>query len=247
MKIACLHGFMGDPSDWDFLTSQLSEHEVIRPSIRPAADWRTGLAQLKDEIPDDSVLIGYSMGARLALGLTLDDPSRYLGLLFCSGNPGIEDDQQRVNRYAADCRIADRIASEDRTEFLEHWYSSSVFQTLSPEVRDQEIRRKLAREGDDWSSALRCYSVAEQPNYWPKLSEIAIPCLAVGGLLDKKYAKVVARMGTLPNIDSRIVPACGHIVHHEQPHVFLHLVREFLTTVDQSIGSKIRDEAVDEV
>jgi pimeloyl-ACP methyl ester carboxylesterase len=106
-----------------------------------------------------------------------------------------------------------------------------VFRSLTPAVREQEIQRKLARNGDDWSTILRCYSVAEQPNFWPQLPELEIPCMALAGLNDKKYAGVVARMGTLPNIQARIVAACGHIVHHEQPHVFLHLLGQFLATI----------------
>ena len=232
MILAFVHGFMGAPSDWDNVRTELQNFKTITPPIRPAPDWDTGVAQLEQEIPENSVLIGYSMGARLSLALALAHPQRYRGLIFCSGNPGIEEEQQRVNRYASDCRLADRIAKADRQEFLEYWYSSAVFASLRTDVRKAEIERKLARGGDDWSGILRTYSVAQQPNFWPCLPELQLPCLAIAGQQDKKYARLMARMNTLSNIQTRIVPACGHIVHHEQPHVFLYLVREFLTTIE---------------
>lgn len=230
--LALVHGFMGDPSDWDLVRRELPAYEIATPLIRPASDWDAGVEQLATEVPAGSTLVGYSMGARLALALVMARPDAYAGLVFCSGNPGIEEDQQRATRYANDCQIANQIEREDRREFLLRWYTeSSVFRSLSAAVREDEIARKAVRTGDDWSAILRTYSVARQPNFWPRLSELRIPVLAVAGVLDRKYARMVARMGTLPNIDARIVSACGHIVHREQPYVFLQLLREFLTTV----------------
>ncbi len=121
-----LHGFMGDPSDWDFMRSALTEYEIVTPTIRPAADWATGVAQLRREIPADAVLIGYSMGARLSLALAVAEPQRYQGLVFCSGDPGIEDEGRRAKRYVHDGNIAERIDGEDRAEFLHSWYTEST-------------------------------------------------------------------------------------------------------------------------
>ena len=239
MIVSLLHGFMGAPSDWDLLRGELRDYDLVTPLIQPAENWDAGMTALEDALPEGSVLIGYSMGARLALGLALTKPQRYRGLIFCSGNPGIEDEQQRQKRYASDCRIADRIDNEQRAEFLNYWYTSAVFRSLSPDVREQEIQRKLARSGDDWSSILRCYSVAKQPNYWPQLTKLPIPCMAIAGQQDKKYVRLVTRMGALPNIQARIVPDCGHIVHHEQPRVFLNLVRTFLALVQPDASDLI--------
>ena len=230
---------MGAPSDWDLLRDGLRDYELVTPLIQPAENWDAGVAALEAEIPKDSVLVGYSMGARLALALAVAKPRRYRGLIFCSGNPGIEDEQQRQQRYASDCRMADRVDKDDRAEFLEYWYTSAVFRTLTPAIREQEIQRKLTRGGDSWSSILRCYSVAEQPNYWPRLTKLPITCMAIAGEQDKKYVRFVTRMGSLPNIEARIVPDCGHIVHHEQPRVFLDLVREFLSLVQPDTSDPI--------
>lgn len=233
LPITFVHGFMGDPSDWDLMRAELADYDVVTPLIKPAADWSAGVAQLADELPDRSIIVGYSMGARLSLALALSNPDACAGLVFCSGNPGIEDQQQRESRYANDCKIADRIDSDDRRDFLQHWYhESTVFKSLTARVRDDEIERKAMRTGDDWSAILRAYSVAKQPNYWSDLDKLSMPVTAIAGMQDRKYAQMISRMGSLPNIDARIVSACGHIVHREQPHVFLHLIREFLQRVE---------------
>lgn len=227
MIVGCVHGFMGDPSDWEMLRTQSPSDKIVTPLIRPAENWHEGVSALAAEIPEGALLVGYSMGARLCLALALSHPQRYRGLVFCSGNPGLEDDQEREDRYTQDCRIAQRIAEQDRDEFLAYWYSSPVFRSLSPAVRQQEIQRKRARCGDDWGSILKCYSIALQPNFWPQLSNLAIPCLAIAGALDQKYASIVARMESIPGMQTSIVPACGHIVHHEQPQAFQRLLCAF--------------------
>lgn len=221
---------MGDPSDWDFVSSQLPEYEIVAPLLKPATDWDSGVEQLACELPKRSVLIGYSMGARLSLAMALSRPQMCAGLVFVSGNPGLEDDAGRETRYTSDCRIANRIEREPRRDFLHHWYTeSTVFKSLTDTVREDEISRKLARSADDWSAILRCFSVAKQPNFWPLLSELTIPTFAIAGMSDRKYAKIIARMGTEPNIQPSIISECGHIVHREQPRVFIKLLRDYLS------------------
>lgn len=227
--VVLVHGFMGDPSDWDFVRQGLAGFNVITPLLRPATSWQAGVEQLAEEIPMGSVLVGYSMGARLSLGVALSDLDLVSGLFFCSGNPGIEDEEQRRTRYQHDLRIAERIETSERREFLEWWYTeSTVFKSLTPQVREDEIRRKSVRVADDWSEILRRFSVAKQPDYWPQLGELTMPVMAVAGAQDRKYARFVARMGEASNVSARIIAACGHIVHREQPHIFVRLLKQFL-------------------
>ena len=132
LPLTFVHGFMGDPSDWDLIRAELSDYEVVTPLLKPAANWAAGVSQLADELPERSIIVGYSMGARLSLALALSNPDACAGLVFCSGNPGLEDQQQRESRYANDCKIADRIEADSRRDFLEHWYSCLLYTSPSP-------------------------------------------------------------------------------------------------------------------
>ena len=203
-----IHGFMGDPSDWDFVRAELSEYKSTAPLIKPARDWDSGVEQLMEELPRRSILVGYSMGARLALAVALSRPEVCAGLVFVSGNPGIEDDEARRKRYESDCRIADEIESVPRQDFLHQWYTqSTVFKSLTADVRADEIARKAAYAGDDWSAILRTYSVAMQPNYWPRLCELKMPVMAIAGMSDRKYANMIVKMDSA-NISTRVVASC---------------------------------------
>lgn len=228
-SVSLLHGFMGDPSDWDAVIPRLAGYRVTTPLIRPAASWDAGIEQLAHELPEQSVFVGYSMGARLLLAVAVAYPARCLGLVFVSGHPGLENDMARQARWRQDAQIADRIDREPRAAFLNWWYTESrVFRSLTDEVRAREIDRKLARSADDWPAILRTYSVSKQPDLWAGLKALPFPVLAVAGSLDRKYANLMERMGTYPNISTRIIPNCGHIVHHEQPAVFQELLQQYL-------------------
>ena len=167
------------------------------------------------------------MGARLSLAVALHKPEICEQLVFVSGNPGLEDNVARERRYAHDCQIADRIATEPRREFLEYWYTAPVFESMSAEVRQDEIERKSQRDSDDWSVILRTHSVAKQPNYWPRLNELSMPCIAIAGMQDRKYKHIIERMKAV-GIETRLVDNCGHIVHRERPHTFLALLQQAL-------------------
>lgn len=232
---------MGHPSDWDNLRSALSKQvnhfDSHAIELKPATDWETAVRQLAEDIPPNSILIGYSMGARLSLGVALENPEKIDGLILVSGNPGIESAEARDQRWIADQNTAqeikDRIASGTLEPFLERWYQQSVFSTSPQEVRDLEIQRKLAHVSREWPDFLRSVSVSRQPNYWPRLHELSMPVRIVAGRNDEKYRDIAIRIAenpTLRNAESRIIDDCGHIVHHEQPEVLVELIRDLVVT-----------------
>jgi len=224
-----LHGFMGAADDWQAIRAELAEFPTAAVELRPAADWSSGVDKLLAELPPDAVLIGYSMGARLALACVLASPERFAGLVFVSGSPGIEDAALRRARDEHDRQVAENLRQRPRASFLQVWYRQSVFASLTPALREAEIERKLARCGRHWPDLLRTYSVGRQPNYWPQLPGIPIPVLAMAGELDPRYVRNMERFALVcARCESCIVPNAGHLVPREQPEAFVQAVREFV-------------------
>ena len=82
-------------------------HRAIPLATRSSArrtTWRRCWLPL-DALPAD--VVGYSMGARLALVLALRHPDAIRGLLLESPSPGIADDRERAQRRAADEALGD--------------------------------------------------------------------------------------------------------------------------------------------
>lgn len=229
--ITFLHGFMGHPSDWDDIRSALSEFDASAFHVKPAADWQASVSQLCESIIEPTVLVGYSMGARLAIGIAIEAPRLCDALVLISGNPGLESDDARQQRWLADQDVAARIESQPLEEFLADWYQQAVFASLPNEIRESEIRRKLNQSSSDWPSILRTHCVARQPNYWPQLSQLAMPVLVVAGQNDEKYRNIANRFshqGPSDNVTTTIIPDCGHIVHREQPAALVQTLRDFV-------------------
>ncbi|MEO1524409.1 MAG: alpha/beta fold hydrolase [Planctomycetota bacterium] len=241
-SLTFLHGFMGDTADWDELRDSLDAGDgsdlamiMHAPPILPAKDWESGLGQLANSIPKHSLLIGYSMGARLALSLAMEFPERTCGLVLISGNPGLQSDLQRKTRFDHDEALASKIetlsAAEETRQFLEEWYQQSVFATTSDAVRQCEIERKLLQQNrSSWPDVLRTFSVARQPNYWLRLHSLKIPVLLIAGEKDEKYCRIANRFVEASNSNTTtatIVPDCGHIVHREQTATVSRVINEF--------------------
>ena len=215
----------------------LPEFETNALEIPVAADWQASINQIADEISDSAIVIGYSMGARLALGVALENPQRCVGLVFASGSPGLEHVEAREQRWKADQKIAqelEQLTQESLQPFLERWYQVDVFAATPQGIRDAEIVRKCKRFSSDWAKILRANSVSDQPNYWPRLSELSMPTAVVAGELDEKYRKIVVRFDQehgSGNVSKTVVSDCGHIVHRQQPETLVQTIRDLVETV----------------
>lgn len=227
-----LPGFMGRACDFDELRSRLSDYDSIGLEIPTADSWHGNLQILADAIPHHSVLIGYSMGARLALGTALLANHKLIGLVLISGNPGLESDSQCKQRWQMDQQWAQRLELENKASFLHDWYEQAVFSHTPHCIRSDEVGRKLTYDSDTWSKVMRVNSLAKQPNYWPTIENLSMPVLAVAGEDDEKYAKIAIRFtqrSQSPLSRAMIFAECGHIVHHEQPEKLSDSIRDYLS------------------
>ena len=203
--ITAVHGFLGLPSDWNFLREAGLEVDARRAGdIPPAGD----------------VLLGYSMGGRLALHALLGG-ARYRQAVIVSAGLGIEGETERAARRAADETWARRFESEEWDSLLRDWNAQAVFGGHSQPRREQDFDR------NDLARALREWSPAVLPPIAERLHEINIPVLWIAGERDSRYVEVGRRaVSLLPHAELWICPAAGHRVPWEQPEIF---VRRLLT------------------
>ncbi|MEL7334909.1 MAG: alpha/beta fold hydrolase [Planctomycetota bacterium] len=211
--ISCLHGFMGHPTDWDFLSSDSNTPGAAAFDLPNAekcqihaldieshvdlagpGDWHSDLSSLAGVLPSRSILLGYSMGARLALGIALTHPEKVRALVFVSGNPGLEDLAERRHRANLDQLIASRMESDTPEKFLDWWYQLPVFAGTCESVRAQERQRKSTNWSSKSPDLLRKLSVSRQPNYWPQLKDLAMPVQVLASQRDEKYRCIAERM-----------------------------------------------------
>lgn len=238
-NLVFLHGWLGRPGDWIPVAKQLTECRVRCVALSPAGDWDRGVRRLVQSLPPDCVLIGYSLGARLALACAVTSAGRLSGLVMVSGNAGLPP-RQRAARWARDRQLGVRLLSQEPEEFFDGWYRQSVFRGLSAQWRQRLVRERLELDRDRQAALLRCYSVGRQPDYWPELPRIGIPVLLVVGQHDLPYVALAQRMARrLPSARVAVMPRTSHPVHRQQPRALATLIREHLPWLTQ--GNTIDD------
>jgi 2-succinyl-6-hydroxy-2,4-cyclohexadiene-1-carboxylate synthase len=242
-----LHGFMGSSADWRGATAALEgRYRTITVDL-PGHGASTGLPPELYTIEgatrallgildglgvERPVIVGYSMGGRLALYLALRHPDRCSGLFLESASPGLEDGEARAGRRAADERRAARLEVGGLEEFLRDWYRQPLFAQLA---RDGELLRRTleARRKNDpneLAKSLRGMGTGSQPSLWGEVFGLRVPALAVAGELDEKFVRILRRMeGACPRIRTVVVPGVGHNAQAEAPGPYLSLLQGFLT------------------
>jgi 2-succinyl-6-hydroxy-2,4-cyclohexadiene-1-carboxylate synthase len=198
--IICLHGFLGNPRDWDFLRD--ARFTIETPPL--------------DAIPrHGDILLGYSLGGRLALHALLAG-AHYKRAIFVSTGLGVEGEKARTARRAADEAWAQRFESEDFESVMADWNAQPILAGPS-----------LSRSRDDYDPrALREWSSAVLPPVASRLNELTIPTLWIAGARDSKYVAEAKRAASLaPNARVSIVDGAGHRVPWERSDEFVALLR----------------------
>jgi 2-succinyl-6-hydroxy-2,4-cyclohexadiene-1-carboxylate synthase len=203
--IWCLHGFLGRGTDWDFLGM---------PHCAPSLFSGDSLARVSEGEPED-VLLGYSMGGRLALRILGE--KRFRKAVIVSAGISAYDETRRE----ADEAWARRFESEEWSSVMAAWNAQPVLGGHVMERREEQFdRAALARALRDWSPAVLAPV---------DLTKIETPILWMAGERDAKYVAEGERAVTLlPNAELWICPNAGHRVPWEQPDAFLRRLRAWI-------------------
>lgn len=226
--VVLIHGFLGSPQDWSGVQAVL-DAESKAVVIPIAANWQSGVEAVYRLLPAHCVIVGYSMGAQLAMGCALADPDEKIAAaMFVSGNPGLDPDQRHA-RWQHDLSVCDDLGRRSLDEFLGRWYRQSVFQPRSDADIELLIEDKRQLDRQQQIRMLQTYSIAKQPDYWPELVRLEIPVAVVAGERDDKYVDIGRQMTSrIPKAEFHLASDCGHIVHRERPKWFAALLDRFV-------------------
>jgi len=176
-------------------------------------------------------LVGYSMGGRLALYLSLLFPQKFSGCLLESASPGLKTGGERAERRRRDAQLAEKILHADFKRFLREWYRQPIFAGLSESPRfEAMLKRRQNNSAAMLAKSLREMGTGSQPSLWGKLKSLKLPLLLVTGEFDIKFSRIAARMAALhPDVRHMVVKNCGHNVHLENPERFSEVLDAFIS------------------
>lgn len=244
-----LHGFLGAAEDWhdvaSFLEKDFCSVLINLPGHGCGIDWPKEVSLSFDDIAEDlcelieeheiknPILVGYSLGARIALNAACRFPKRFVGLVLESGSPGIRDVSEREERKAVDSKLAKEMEESGLESFLERWYRLPVFSSLanSPEKLEQLIEKRRQNNPGVVIQVLRELSPGSQRSLWDKLSTLSLPTLLIAGERDNKYRGILSSVAKeISNSSYQIISGAGHFVHFEQMEAFANCVSWFIKT-----------------
>jgi 2-succinyl-6-hydroxy-2,4-cyclohexadiene-1-carboxylate synthase len=181
----------------------------------------------------EAILLGYSMGGRIALYTAFSGFFR--ALILESASPGLADPNEREQRRMSDEALAASIEREGIAAFVERWERLPLFASqarLPQEVREKLHTQRLRNSARGLAQSLRGVGTGVQPALHARLPTLHIPVLLIAGELDTKFCAIARQMAqALPQAQLCIVPNAGHTVHLEQPEVFDTIVKDFCLSI----------------
>jgi 2-succinyl-6-hydroxy-2,4-cyclohexadiene-1-carboxylate synthase len=227
-RIAYVHGFAGGPHLWRDLPPGTA---IALPGhgggdVQPT--WDANLdaiaAQLAERQPGCDAVVGYSLGARVALGLVSTGRVPYAILI--SVNPGLGDERDRVARRASDAQWAKLLREGGIRAFADAWQAQPLFATQlrAPAERLAERRaHRLALDPEQLARSLEVMGLAEMPDYRGAVTSDR--CALVAGANDSKYLAIARDLPA--RLD--VIADCGHDPTLEQPAVLGALIQRLVT------------------
>lgn len=231
--IRCLHGFLGSGADFAPFVPALARTgfgAIDTPDLfatpRPPSSLAEAGAAFAAGI-DGDVLIGYSLGGRLALHALLAAPHAWRAAVIVAAHPGLADADARAARRRVDEAWARRFESESWPTLLDAWNRQPVFGGRPAPVRDEHAIDRAAL-----ASALRDWSLGAQAPLLDRLDTIPCPVLWIVGGDDYPFHRLGERaIARLPRGELVAIPGAAHRVLADAPDRFIDETTDFLRRV----------------
>lgn len=183
------------------------------------------------------MLLGYSLGGRLALRALVAHPEAFAGAVLIGAHPGLVQEAERAIRRQHDSAWAERF---ERTPWPLFW----------AEWNRQPVLAEPTGATCFWSGAipaapptmavraLRQWSLGHQEDLWPHLETLGKPILWIAGERDAKFRGLAERAAqSSPFAQLALAPASGHRVPLEAPQWLAGTVADFLACLQQPLAT----------
>ena len=234
--LVLLHGFMGSADDWQPLLPFLQKYFYLVAMDLPGHGSSPMLPESGDGFGDFAVclnqtlkaleltsvvLLGYSLGGRLAMAYARYYPQNVVRLLLEGAHPGLRSETERQQRASADQQWVERFAREPVANVLRDWYQQPVFADLNEAQRQQLIKLRQHQSGPGLARAMMMFSLSRQPDYRLMLNHRRFSAYYFYGEHDSKFGALGQSLLEQQCLDGlRQIDRSGHNIHRERPKGF---------------------------
>jgi 2-succinyl-6-hydroxy-2,4-cyclohexadiene-1-carboxylate synthase len=236
MKIFCIHGNFQTAKVWqslgDRMKAEFSDLEMVTEDLyaKPFQgfdDWTKDFCDRAELATngEKSVLLGYSLGGRLALHACIHRPDLWQGVVVVGADPGLGSGEEKNQQFIRDRKWADRLKKEPLEHLLREWDEQPVFcgiENSAPRNLDELDPIQLSQQFEVFSKGL-------QLNLVPSLSELKTPpVLFLAGEKDQKYQGIGEKLSKSSSVvKAQVVADSGHRVPWENPESFCQVLIDF--------------------
>ncbi|MFD1467701.1 alpha/beta fold hydrolase [Hymenobacter caeli] len=178
-------------------------------SVGAYADWVAGF--IADNQLTDYVLVGHSLGGKVALALAATRPAGLRRLVLLAPSPPSPEPIADDDRAAA-------LAAYGRPAEAEETFHKITRAPLADAVRQQVVADNLRSDQVAWDAWLLGGSLEDLTAL---MGEIAVPCHLLAGTADAAIPLAAQRAQTLPLLPPGTplteVPGAGHLLPYEAP------------------------------
>ena len=230
MKLFCIHGNFQTVKVWQPLEERMkagfSDLEMVTEDLyaKPFQgfdDWTKDFCDRAELAAngEKSVLLGYSLGGRLALHACIHRPDLWQGVVVVGADPGLGSNEEKNQQFTRDLYWADRLKKEPLEQLVREWDEQPVFcgiENSAPRNLDELDPIQLSQQFEVFSKGF-------QQNLVSSLSELKTPpVLFLAGEKDQKYQGIGEKLSKSSSVvKAQVVADSGHRVPWENPESFL--------------------------
>jgi 2-succinyl-6-hydroxy-2,4-cyclohexadiene-1-carboxylate synthase len=246
-RLVLLHGFTGSPRSFEPLLAELASRlrglVVLRPALLGHDRARSSASRFEQEVDrlaghilregfSGAHLCGYSLGARMALGLLARYAFAFRGATLIGVHPGLGDPAERAARAGRDERWCELLARRGVRAFSRAWQEQPLFASQARLTLERLAAQRAVRESQSAAGlmrSLRVTGLGQMPDYRGTLATLRMPVQLVVGAEDAKFSQLAREIVQIcPPATLDVVPGVGHNVPLEAPGELSHVLTRAL-------------------
>ena len=188
------------------------------------------------------ILVGYSMGGRVAAMYACENPEAIQALVLESAGLGFKTEDERLARAKKNEKLFHRLLEEPFEQFIDFWEDLPLFDSqknLPEQTRQAQRETRLANDPAQLAYSLLYAGQQVMPNLRKPLSALVnnkpakLPILYMAGALDVTYTGIarsfLEEAGSSTFLCVEVIKGAGHNIHLEKPEAFCEALERFVT------------------
>ena len=230
MKLIFLHYFGGGPRSWDGVAACLEGTSIETPDLREVGRLAEGYSveraatdvmQMVGEPDEPFVLVGHSMGGKIAVAIAARQPQNLRGCVLIAPSPPTPEPMSAATR-------ASMLQGHGTREAAERIVKGAAGSPLAPEVWETAIAANLAYADRDWRNWIEIGTREDISSVIPNLQT---PILVMAGERDSEMSADFLRGAIVEKVAGaqlKEIAGAGHLMPQEKPAQVAQLIKNWI-------------------